>query len=95
MNKKQRLEVYKALLKIYEKNKKELVTCSVFKCGGICFNLKHNIDFNINTDISEYPELMAFMPTGKVKTEYWWPLSTNEGLDKRIEVLKKCIKMCK
>lgn len=89
LSKKKRLEIYWDLYFLFEglhKVKREWLMES-----GFCFYIRKFTDWQ--KEITEFPELMKFMPEkfSSPGDDYWWPL-TNKGFKRRQEVLLECIK---
>ncbi len=79
---KQRLEIYKKMLKWFEDKdflKKEYVPCFCAAIKVVCGE----------SDISDFPELNIREPI--VYTVFWFPVDT-DGIEKRKQILRKIIK---
>ena len=68
------------------------------ECDGLCFTLMLLFDNNmiaVDSSINDLPEIMANQPEEKTNDQFWFNCRTEEGIDKRIEILNKCIELTK
>ena len=87
MTKAERHKVYKKALKLFisESTPNDSI--------GICHII--NRVYGSFKEINDFPEILMHKPAIVDKLEYWWGTYTQEGYDKRIEVLKEAIKLTK
>ena len=81
MRKRERLSLYKKLLKHYEEKNFNVI------CNGLCYAVR----VISNYGLYDLPELMATKPKRPYNMGYWYALGQTKG---RITCLKKAIDMC-
>lgn len=91
MRKKERNEIYKAMLKYAIADPRvDYGFCSLLNKIYFEDAISLALYYRYNS-INDFKELISYRPKNYVFGEYWFP-ATYEGWEKRIEILQKCIK---
>lgn len=94
LTKRQRLSHYKKALKMIKDWNTDFICCVLGEIN-IEFGEIH-CDYNIKIYMEgNYPELLSLKPKKAIIGQAWWEWAGIRGKNKRIEVLNKCIEMCK
>ncbi len=94
LNKRQRLSHYKKALDNIITEESDFICCAL---GNINDEFSNILDDNaIETYMqNNYPELLSLKPKKAIIGQAWWEWMGKRGKNTRINVLNKCIEMCK